>query len=476
MTELEKKVTAALRRYEIDPADRLVVAVSGGADSTALLDAVVRLWRRQPAARDTIIVAHLNHLLRGPDADADEAFVIAMAAAYGVTVVTDRIPVAEEAARTGENLEATARRFRYAFLQKIALDRNATFVLTGHTCDDQVETLLMRMLRGTGPEGLRGIHPLRPLGDRSMLARPLLEVSRREVLAHCEHYRLDFRNDQSNFSPDFTRNRIRHELVPLLRSLNPRADDALLRLGLLSAEDGEYLTKLAEERRLAPSATPPDSSGNRLYVPKFYGAPAPLRRRMLRGWLRDAGGRQGLLDAGHLAAVEKLLLPGQSGRKIELPGHWTVLREFDWLTLLDSAEETGQPDFQPVPLQEGRPQAFGQYLFHLLPGAEKLPAPAKGMAVLRGESLPAGLFLRSRQPGDAYIPAGRRNKIKLKTLLIRNKILLSERDTHPVLVSADNQIIWSPGLPVARDFDGQASREKGAEDVVLIIAQKVRKL
>lgn len=475
MTELEKKMTAALRRYGIEPADRLVLAVSGGADSTALLDGILRLRERQSAPRDGIIVAHLNHLLRGPDSDADEAFVIALAKSHGLSIVTDRMAVAEETARTGGNLEATARHLRYAFLQKVALDRNASFVLTGHTRDDQVETLLMRMVRGTGPEGLRGVHALRALGESTTLARPLLEVSRREVLAHCEHYHLDYRDDASNFSPDFTRNRIRHELVPLLRSLSPRADEALLRLGQQSAEDGEFLTKLADELRRATPAPPPDSSGNRLYVPKFIAAPAPLRRRMLRGWLREAGGKPEMLDAGHLAAVEKLLLPGQSGRKTELPGKWTVLREFDWLTLSHRVEESGAPDFQTVPLPKDQPQTFGQYLFQVLSGAEKTLVPTNGMAVLRGESLPAELFLRSRRPGDAYIPAGRRNKIKLKTLLIRNKILLSERDTHPVLVSADNQIIWSPGLPVARDFDGQAASEKGAEDVVLIIAQKVRK-
>src|SRR6185436_16223742 len=193
MTVLEKRLRANLRRLRLGE-QAVLVAVSGGADSTALLDALVRLRGRR-GLPGQIFAAHLNHLLRGEEADADEAFVREMAARLDVALIVEREPVAERARAEKRNLEAMARYLRYDFLRRAAQSCGARAIATAHTQDDQVETILMRLLRGSGADGLRGIHQVVELAADVQLIRPLLDVTRAEVLAHCEHYSLTFRTD-----------------------------------------------------------------------------------------------------------------------------------------------------------------------------------------------------------------------------------------------------------------------------------------
>src|SRR5215467_6358918 len=203
MTKLEKKLRAALRRFEVGAQDSITAAVSGGADSVALLDALAR-FQLSEGLPGSIIVAHLNHQLRGEESDEDEAFVRDLADRLNLPVFTERIAVADRAKDEKQNLEAVARRLRYEFLLRVAEARGANFVFTAHTLDDQAETILMRLIRGSGAEGLRGIHQIVALSDRVNLIRPALGIMRAEVIEHCEHYELPFRNDSSNFLVDFT--------------------------------------------------------------------------------------------------------------------------------------------------------------------------------------------------------------------------------------------------------------------------------
>lgn len=295
----------------------LIVAVSGGADSVALLDALLRLRKHNQAPR-TILSAHLNHQLRGEESDGDENFVREMAAALNVKMIVDRIAVGARAQAERQNLEGMARRLRYEFLTQSAEEWGAQFVCTAHTQDDQAETVLMRLLRGSGTDGLRGIHSIRPLSKTVKLIRPLLSVSRTEVIEHCNHYKLEFRSDSSNFLPDFTRNRIRHELMPLLLSFNPRADEALARMAELLAGDQDFLDQIAAgvlaEVRLGPD----------LDARLLRKQPAAIRRRVLRLWLSEH--RNGLqrIEAIHLGAIEQMIARGHGGRTIELPDGWRV--------------------------------------------------------------------------------------------------------------------------------------------------------
>lgn len=440
-TAFEKKLRNALRRFEIGPGRTVVVAVSGGVDSTALLDALVRMRdRKDPQLR--IVAAHLNHLLRAEESDGDEKFVRDLAERLGVELCVERSDVA--ALRDGRNLEATARELRYDLLLRCAESFGADLVMTAHTRDDQAETVLMRLIRGTGIHGLRGIHAVRPLGPRVSLVRPMLDISRDEVIDHCSRRELGWRTDSSNFSIDLTRNRVRHELMPLLRSFNPAIDRTLAREARIARIDSDCLDRLAAEL--------PGIEGLSLSVSVLTEVHPAIRLRAIRSWLFGQTGSH--LESAHLEAVEGLIEHGKSGRRIELPGGWIVMREFDLLTLRRSIEA---PPPEPVALTENVPISFGDFKLTLstMAGGETfnindVKKTDADYVILNAAAFTGPVRVRARKPGDAYIPAGGRHRIKLKTLMIRHKIPLHLRDTYPVVTASDDSIIWAPGLPAAK--------------------------
>jgi tRNA(Ile)-lysidine synthase len=221
--------------------DAGVVAVSGGPDSVALLRLLLEL--HQVGLIGTLTVAHLNHQLRGGDSDADEDFVQRLAGKYSLPFRSERVNVAKLAKDQKDNVENAARQVRYDWLAEIARSEGARWVATGHTADDQAETLLHRLVRGTGLHGLGGIPPQRELAPGIAVIRPLLGSSRAEVLAYLQNAKQDFRTDSSNVDLGFTRNRIRHELLPVLaRDFNPAIVSVLCRL----AEQAREVQSLVE--------------------------------------------------------------------------------------------------------------------------------------------------------------------------------------------------------------------------------------
>jgi len=464
MTTFERKLREALRRLGVEPDSTVVVAVSGGADSTALLDGLVRL-RLEKRWPMKIHAAHLNHRLRGEESEADESFVRDLAARLRVEIFIERIDVSEEAARRRANLEATARDLRYDFLRRCAGRAGAEFVLTAHTRDDQAETVLMRLIRGAGTHGLRGILHDRPLGDSIRLLRPMLAISRADVIEYCRRHSLEWRTDSSNYSIDLTRNRVRLELLPLLRSFNPGIDETLAREAELMRDDAECLDALGAA--LVDEA----QADGRLRIDILNQARPAIRRRTLRLWLQAHGGEG--IDTSHILAIETLLSPGKSGRRIELPGGWIVAREFDGLVL----RRASQAALAPTPLKEDEAVVFGRFTLRLFRGVEplsininKLEESGYFVTLLTKSPSLDEIHVRERKPGDAYRPIGRRHRMKLKTLMIRHKIPVSARDNYPVLVTNDDSIVWSPGLPAAAGF----TPSEGAEDKVILIVAAVR--
>lgn len=443
MTTLAKKLRASLRRSGIERGTRSVVAVSGGADSTALLDALARIEE----SADCLLVAHLNHQLRGEESDADEKFVREMAARLKLDCVVERIEVAQLARLRRENLEASARRIRYDFLRRVAENRRAGIVFTAHTQDDQVETILMRLIRGTSPAGLRGIHRVRRLGESVSLVRPLLEITRAEVLEHCAHHRLAFRTDSTNLLPSLTRNRVRHELLPLLRTFNQQFNESLARTAELATEDQNYLKRLSSELYLA------SRRGREIEIDPLREIHPALRRRVLRMWLGDLRGGLERIEMAHLNALEDLIVKSRSGSVVDLPSGWIARREFNRLTLCRREDEI----LDSLSLRREQEVNFGKFRFSI---RRKIPRRISGekekgskfIALLRECEELDDLILRTRLPGDAYLPSGASRRIKLKTLMIKKKIPISERKNYPVLVTSDGRIVWSPGLPVASQF------------------------
>lgn len=328
MTKLEKKLRASLRKLDVEKTDRILVAASGGADSTALLDALAR-WKKS----EGLIVAHLNHQLRGEESDADEAFVCAMAEQFSLPCFVDRKNIAAFASQKKKNLEAAARQIRYDFLLRVAQESQAQVIVTAHTQNDQVETILQRLLRGTSAAGLQGIHAIAELPDSIRLVRPMLEITRAEVLEHSARYQLMFCQDSSNDSLDFTRNRIRHELLPLLETFNPAIRQVLLRVATQSSEDEDYLH--AEAYKLLHQL----ADGASLKFKPLLAIPPAIRRRVLRQWLRQLRGDLQRIGTSHLVALDNLMMKGEGGSYIELPGNRKVYREGQTLKLQPIQED-----------------------------------------------------------------------------------------------------------------------------------------
>ncbi|HKP44986.1 MAG TPA: tRNA lysidine(34) synthetase TilS [Pyrinomonadaceae bacterium] len=317
--------------------ETVVVAVSGGADSTALLLALDELLGNKKLALK-IVVAHLNHGLR-KTSGADAGWVKKLANELGHEVVVGKAQLS----KTNGNLEQWARTKRYDFLLRTAKTKKASLVLTAHTLDDQAETVLLRLMRGSAAEGLSGTLPIRPIkaGSNVKLARPLLSWARRsETEEFCRQYGIDFRVDEMNNNEKFTRVKVRNQLLPLMQSINNNIVETLSRTAALLSEDAVALSGQAFELlRLAAGANNGETKLGSLDVKVMSQAPAAVRRRALREWLGSARGGLNRLERSHLMAVERLLT-GRGGSVIELPGGLRVTRNRSFLRLYDGKSAT----------------------------------------------------------------------------------------------------------------------------------------
>jgi len=312
----------------------VVVAVSGGADSVALLLALDELVKSK-RLKIELLVAHLNHRLRGKASHADARWVTSIAEQLGHNVALGSADVKRRAARTGDNLEQAARRARYEFLAKKAASRGAKVVLTAHTMDDQAETVLLNLLRGSGAGGLGGVEPVRPISisSKTLLARPLLSWARRgDTEGFCRLRAVDFRNDEMNVDERFARVRVRRQLLPLMQTFNPKLVEGLARTAELLREDSIALdqgaTRLLElSIELESDGAPGNQTGARLRLDLLSIAPPALRRRALRLWIGRCRGDLKRLERVHISALEGLLLGDRGGRVIELPGDARVSRK-----------------------------------------------------------------------------------------------------------------------------------------------------
>ncbi|HLL77831.1 MAG TPA: tRNA lysidine(34) synthetase TilS [Pyrinomonadaceae bacterium] len=327
----------------------VVVAVSGGSDSTALLLALVELIEPKRLAVK-LKIAHLDHGLRGRAGAEDARWVAQLSGELGLEVEIGRAPVARRAHASRDNLEQAARRERYEFLARAAREAGASVVLTAHTLDDQAETFLLALLRGGGADGLGGMRPVRALdaaSPRVVLARPLLSWARRdETEGYCRERGVVWRADAMNEDERFARVRVRRRLLPLLETFNPRVREALARTAELLRADSaaldeaaaRLLEEAADEAALSQLEGIADGGGGRvppLRVEALAGAAEAIRRRALRLWL--AGGRGDLrrLELRHVEAVERLLAGSRGGRVAELPGGCAVVRRRRWLFFRD---------------------------------------------------------------------------------------------------------------------------------------------
>jgi len=446
LAALELQVLRTIRKFAmLEAGEHVLVAASGGADSMALL---LCLRDLAPRLDLKLTVAHLNHRIRGTEADEDEEFVRRWSAELGYAFLSESTDVKALAAASRKNLEETAREARYDFLRRAAARTGADKIATGHNLNDQAETILLRLLRGSGPAGLEGIRPV--IDGR--LIRPLLECSRAQILKFLSEREATYREDSTNSDLRYQRNRIRHELVPYLeKHFNPRLIATLTReAGVVSAAWGflEQQARLEFERLRIPMA-------DRIALPaldlmKLHPA---LRGQVARHALRELLGSLRGIEAVHIEDILRLCASMRSGRRIELPDNTLAERNLERLEL---RRETGQAgvSFHYELAWPGRcyvPEAGLEFIASLREEPDSPGRPCKNAldcALLNPDAIPATLTIRSRLPGDRYGGQGHR---KVKKMLLAARIPLPARAALP-MVAAGEAVIWAPGFRPAKTF------------------------
>lgn len=411
------------------PGDRVLVALSGGADSVALLHLLLEL--KPELGLDSVEAAHLHHGLRGEEADRDAAFVERLCTSWKVPFHTKRVDVAALAVKERMGVEEAGRKVRYAFLGSIPyIDR----IATAHTATDNAETLLLHMARGCGLNGLTGIAP-----KRGRLVRPLLNWSREEVEAYCTACGLNYVTDSTNTDVHFARNRVRHQVLPTLRELNPSLENAVTRLTRLCMQDATYLEQQSEA---AFSALSRDGYG-RVSKAEMIALPTALRGRVWQRLLspleraptfEEIEKLDALLDRpGALVLAEKC--------RVTSTGHWL---EIDFTPTSSFTQDA-------LALEPGRTYEFcgRNYAFTLnsLAEIEKFKFVHKNVLIYAFDygKIGRNLRLTVRQEGDFFHPAGRGCKKTLKKLFNEKQIPVSVRTKIPVLRDEEG-IVLLPGI------------------------------
>lgn len=427
----EKAVRESLARAGFPQAgDTLVSGLSGGPDSVALLDILLKTGRRRGF---TVVAAHLDHRLR-PASTEDVTFCISLCRELDVRLVTGETDVLGRARTLRRGIEETAREERYAFLRGVKDRTGAVAVAVAHTQDDQAETLLLRLLRGAGRLGLSGMRPCQ--GD---LLRPLLSVSRAEVVEYLRDRRLAWREDASNWNRTFRRNRIRHELLPYLEArFNPRLRCALARTALQLAEEESLLRELVN-RRLA-KASRVDGAGIALSRKALGEETRASARLMLRSALARAGGLRGVTAAHVEMMLDLARKPRSSGGWLPLPGGRRAFVRFEELHIGPRVEKR-EPYTLPFSVPGVVCVPGGPCLSARTCSKEEAVGPDGALLVLyEGEELE----VRTRRPGDRYVFHGR--NVSLGRYLMQRRVPADLRDDL-ALVAAGDRVLWVPGLP-----------------------------
>lgn len=453
--KLERHVAASAgSRRLLGEGDHVLVAVSGGPDSVALLSVLASL---APAKRLTLSALHLNYGLRGEESDEDERFVSRLCAELDVPLICERVDLsASSGIRKAGSLQARARDVRYAALQRAAAALGASKIALGHTADDQAETLLMRMLRGSGAAGLAGIKPLRD----AVYVRPLLDVSRAEILAYLDEKGLSYRTDSSNAKPVYLRNRIRQELLPLLKRFNPAVVGALTRQADILRDEDACLDQWTTDWIGRHVKATEDRS---LSVPRgaLLELPIALQRRVLRRVLQRAAGVPHPPSFGAADSVLHKVVRGRSGSSLSVRGA-RVIRDYQCIRLFP-ATHAGQPQADrapdpavcvPVSVPSSvlwLPTGETIRLRFAGPGDEPMPA-GRRVARFDADSVTLRLTVRSWQAGDLFCPlgmGGRRKK--LQDYFSDSKLPRARRAGVPLLVAPEG-ILWVAGYRTDHRF------------------------
>jgi len=409
--------------------EKIVVAVSGGVDSMVLLD----LFARERGL--TLIAGHFNHGLRGEESDADEAFAADRARAYGIPFHGGRGDTSGEAKRRGVGIQEAARDLRYDFLLRLREDTGARRIATAHHADDNAETILLHLFRGAGIQGMSGI----PV-ERDGVIRPLLFARREEIEEYARNENIPFRTDSSNAKDGYTRNAVRHHVLPLLKELvSPSVVENINRSGDNFRAAAAYL-KEETARVLGSCITGRNPEGLKLSIPVLMTEPLILRQHAILTALEEVSGVHPGSD--RIEAVLGLL-ENEPGSIVTVPGETEALRDRGELVI----RRGGGIKAFSIAVDTGREYVVAGFRFAAEIVSSRGPSGGRNTEYADAERTGTrGLTLRSWREGDSFTPLGMSGRKKISDLFVDEKIPLHEKHRIPILLTAGGEVIWVCGM------------------------------
>lgn len=438
---MAKLIVLPLEEQHLRPGLRLGVAVSGGADSVALLRALVA---RREVLGLVLSVVHVHHGIRGVEADLDRDFVQSLAAEHALPFHLRQVDVPARVQQDSETLEEAARHLRYAFFHELLQNGQVDAIATAHTLDDQAETVLQKLLRGAWTEGLGGISPV-VKSDQGSILRPLLQTTRAEVEAYLHALGQSWREDATNQDTAFTRNRVRHELLPVLRQYNPQISSQLSRVSAIARDEEAYWQR--EINRIAPalvlpgkpvrgggrsSSTHPEEASIALELERLRPFPPAVQRRVLRWFAGQIGCP---LDFEQTESILQLTTGNAASRRLEINSRVYVQRTAREIQFVRQATSPVKTTVLEVALP--------------IPGAVDVPALGLRFAVTAASPQPDAHIRWVRQ-GDRVTQRYTRGPKKIKEILERAHLSAEDRQSTPVVVwpASDPKapIVWLRGV------------------------------
>lgn len=458
MDGLADRLLETIRKQKsIRAGDRLAVAVSGGADSVALLRLLLEL---RPELGIVLSVAHVNHKLRGEESDEDARFVAQLAAQYGLEI---RVFEAPTQPGKGSGIEAAARELRYTFFCQLAREGSVSKIATAHTLEDQAETVLLRMFRGTGIRGLAGIHPQivfeedgKVLGE---VIRPLLGIRRAELREFLREKDQNWREDSSNLDIAFLRNRVRHRLLPVITDeFGEAAIEHMSELAEIARAEEDHWKH--EHPEVWPQGGGDTRQAASLQINILSELSLAAQRRLVRDWLEMNA--PGLGISARLIADVLDLSRGEAGRRLELSGEYRLRRERAELLLeRGTAEEDEFADYEyvlsvpgVVEIPELRTRVEASVV-----NPDVVPDSQRGQLLYLGR-MPKQVVIRNWRAGDRFWPAHTAEESKVKELLSDRQVTGAEKKLWPVAIAEGCGLVWMRGFAVPAIFRAPAGTPK----------------
>jgi tRNA(Ile)-lysidine synthase len=454
-----RKVRETISRYEmIRQGQAVVVAVSGGPDSVCLLDILHEL---SDELKISLIVSHYDHGLRPAEDESETVFVRELARDLHLPFMTGKAPPSLRG--KSASIEERARNARYRFLEKVRVKHGAQRIALGHNLNDQAETVIMRLLRGSGPSGLTGIPPRRD----STIIRPLIEVERLEIETYLKARRLNYVTDSSNLKTDYLRNKIRLELMPLLEQHQPRFVHLLGQTADILREEDAYLERIGEAWLSREAELEPDNAFQ-IPISSFLKLPAALRRRVVRQIIGKVKRDLRRITWDHVESILRLAHSEKPQASIHLPGKLNVKRSYDHLIVSAGQGRKSRPFSHTIHApgvyrikEIGRTISVGELKNRKDMDFRVSPY----IAFLDADKVQYPLKVRSFKPGDRFVPFGMTGHKKLKDFFVDLKVPMEQRRSTPVLCCGDT-IVWVCGLRIDDRFKVTANTKRVMKVVV----------